>query len=137
MNNLTFSIIKPGFSSRSGEINAFIQSKGFEIVAQKMILMSKKDAENFYSIHKSRPFFNDLVKYMISGPVIVMVLKKENAVSDFRVLMGATNPQESHENTIRKKFGIDIEKNVIHGSDSDENAKIEIYNFFSNSEIFL
>jgi nucleoside-diphosphate kinase len=138
MNNLTFSIIKPDavLSKKSGAINQLIENNGFKIVAQKMIWMSKRDAECFYSVHKERPFFGELVNFMISSPVIVQVLKKENAISDYRELMGATNPLEAKEGTIRKLFAKSIGENAVHGSDSEENAKIEIAQFFSKSEIF-
>jgi nucleoside-diphosphate kinase len=137
MKELTFSIIKPDSITRSGEILALIQKNNFKIVAQRMILITKNQAENFYGIHKDRPFFNDLVNFMISGPVIIMTLEKENAVHDLRNLMGATNPSDAKEGTIRKLFGANIEKNAIHGSDSKENAQIEISFFFSKSELFI
>ena len=138
MSNLTFSIIKPDALStgKSGKINAVIENNGFKIIAQKMIWMTKRDAENFYSIHKERPFFCDLINFITSGPVIVQVLTKDNAVISFRDLIGATNPADAKEGTIRKLFGKNIENNAVHGSDSDENAKIEISKFFSDLEIF-
>lgn len=137
MSQLTFSIIKPDAVKRniSGEINAMIEKSGFKIVAQKMIQMTKKDAENFYSVHKERPFFGELVEFMTSGPVVVQVLKKENAVLDYRKIMGATNPEQADEGTIRRVFAKSIGENCVHGSDSEENAKIEISCFFSNSEL--
>lgn len=138
MTNLTFSIIKPDAvsSKKSGAINDLIEKSGFKIVAQKMIWMSKRDAENFYSVHKERPFFGELVDFMISAPCIVQVLKKENAIADYRELMGATNPADAKDGTIRKLFAKSIGENAVHGSDSEENAKIEISQFFSKLEIF-
>lgn len=135
---LTFSIIKPDAVERNltGQINAMIESKGFKIVAQKMLHMNKAQAQEFYGVHSSRPFFNDLVDFITSGRVVVQVLSREDAVPEYRKLMGATNPKEASEDTIRKNFAIDIEKNSVHGSDSDENALIEIKLFFSPEEIF-
>lgn len=136
MSQLTFSIIKPDAVKRniSGEINAMIEKSGFKIVAQKMIHMTKKQAEEFYSVHKTRSFFDELIEFMISGSVIVQVLKKENAVLDYRNIMGATNPLEAEDGTIRKAFAKSIGENCVHGSDSIENAKTEITYFFSGLE---
>lgn len=133
----TFSIIKPDATSRNltGKINAKFEENGLKIVAQKRILMSKKMAEDFYAIHKERPFFNDLVNFMTSGPVIVQVLKGENAVAKNREIMGATNPKDAASGTIRKEFALSIEANSVHGSDSKENAINEIAYFFAHYEI--
>ena len=110
---------------------SFINS-GFVIEKEKKIQLSKEEAEDFYKVHQTKPFYNDLCEYLSSGPIIVMILKKENAVADNRKLMGATDPKKSEEGTIRKKYGISIDKNSVHGSDSLENAKIEIDFFFKN-----
>jgi len=134
----TFSIIKPDATKRNitGKVNAMIEGAGFKIIGQKRILLSKEKAEGFYAVHKERPFFNDLVKFMISGPVVVQVLECEgDAVTKYRNLMGATNPENAEAGTIRKELAIDIENNTVHGSDSDENAVIEIKYFFDDSEI--
>ncbi|MDA7705750.1 nucleoside-diphosphate kinase [Rickettsiales bacterium] len=137
MTNLTFSIIKPDATRRNitGKINSYIENSGLKIVAQKRIKMSKAQAEKFYEIHKERPFYGELVEFMTSAPVIVQVLKGDNAVKTYRNVMGATNPSEADAGTIRKDFAIDISENSVHGSDSDENAKIEIAQFFSNEDI--
>ena len=130
----TLSIIKPDAVDRKleNEIkNCFINS-GFVIEKEKKIQLSKEEAENFYKVHQTKSFYNDLCEYLSSGPIIVMILKKENAVADNRKLMGATDPKKSEEGTIRKKYGISIDKNSVHGSDSLENAKIEIDFFFKN-----
>ena len=133
----TFSIIKPDATRRNitGAINTKIEASGLRIVAQKRILMSEKQAKDFYAIHAERPFYNDLVSFMISGPVVVQVLEGENAVVAYREVMGATNPSEAEEGTIRKEFAESIEANSVHGSDSDENAIIEIAHFFAENEI--
>jgi nucleoside-diphosphate kinase len=133
----TFSIIKPDATKRNltGKVNSYLEKAGLSIVAQKRILLTQKNAEDFYAVHKKRPFFNDLVKFMTSGPVVVQVLKGENAVLKNREIMGATNPSEAAEGTIRKQFAESIEANSVHGSDSEENAKIEISYFFSQLEI--
>lgn len=133
----TFSIIKPDATKRNltGKINAIFEENGLRIVAQKRIHMTKDQAEGFYAVHKERPFFNDLVEFMISGPVVVQVLEGENAVAKNRELMGATNPKDAAEGTIRKLFAESIEANSVHGSDSEENAEIEIKFFFSDDEI--
>jgi nucleoside-diphosphate kinase len=133
----TFSIIKPDATRRNltGKINAIFEANGLRIVAQKRIWMSRAHAKEFYKVHSARPFFNDLVDFMVSGPVVVQVLEGENAVAKTRELMGATNPAEAAEGTIRKLFGESIEANSVHGSDSLENAAIEIAYFFAGSEI--
>ena len=133
----TLSIIKPDATERNltGKINAKFEEAGLKIVAQKMLFLSKKTAENFYAVHKDRPFFNDLVSFMISGPVVVQVLKGENAVAKNREIMGATNPANANPGTIRKEFALSIEANSVHGSDSLENAKNEITFFFASCEI--
>ena len=131
---LTLSIIKPDAVKRNltGKINSIFESNNLSIVAQKMILLSKLDAERFYGVHKERAFFNDLCDYMTSGPIIVQVLKGKNAVTKNRELMGATNPANAEDNTVRKMFGLSVEENSVHGSDSPENAKIEIDFFFKD-----
>ncbi|MGE3302478.1 MAG: nucleoside-diphosphate kinase [Hyphomonadaceae bacterium] len=133
----TFSIIKPDATARNltGEINAMIEAAGFRIVAQKRIKMSQAQAEGFYGVHKERPFFKDLVKFMTSGPVVVQVLEADNAVARYREIMGATNPYNAGPNTIRRRFASNIEANSVHGSDSAENAKTEIAFFFKDEEI--
>lgn len=133
----TFSILKPDAVSRnlSGKINAILEEAGFKIIAQKMIHMSKEKAEGFYIVHKDKSFFPELVSYMSSGAVIVQVLEKENAVEDYRRIMGATDPKKADKNTIRAQYGLSVGENTIHGSDCLENAKIEINYFFSNDEI--
>jgi nucleoside-diphosphate kinase len=133
----TFSIIKPDATARNltGKINSYFEAAGLKIVAQKRIIMTRKMAENFYEIHKERPFFNSLVEFMISGPVVVQVLKGENAVAKNRQIMGATNPKDAEAGTIRKDFAESIEANSVHGSDSLENAKQEIAYFFAGCEI--
>jgi nucleoside-diphosphate kinase len=133
----TFSIIKPDATRRNltGKINAVFEEAGLRIVAQKRIHMSPAQAESFYGVHRERPFFKDLVSFMISGPVVVQVLEGENAVARNRELMGATNPANAAPGTIRKLFAENIEANSVHGSDSAENAAIEIAYFFAGSEI--
>jgi nucleoside-diphosphate kinase len=133
----TFSILKPDATARNltGAINAKIEAAGLRIVAQKRKQLSKAEAEGFYAVHRERPFFNDLVSFMISGPVVVQVLEGENAVQAYRDLMGATNPANAAEGTIRKEFAQSIEANSVHGSDSLENAGIEIAYFFAQTEI--
>ncbi len=135
MSNLeqTLSIIKPDAVDRNldSEIKNIFRSKGFTILNEKKIQIEKTEAEKFYKVHESKPFYNDLCTYLSSGPIVVMILEKNNAVADNRKLMGATNPEDAEEGTIRKKYGISIDKNSVHGSDSIENAKIEI-NFFFN-----
>ncbi len=133
----TFSIIKPDATKRNltGSINKKIEESNLKIIAQKRIKLSKDKAQGFYAVHKEKPFFNDLIEYMTSAPVVVQVLEGENAVTLYRELMGATNPNEAKVGTIRNEFAIDIQENSVHGSDSDENAKIEIDYFFNNEEI--
>ncbi|MFN7186443.1 MAG: nucleoside-diphosphate kinase [Alphaproteobacteria bacterium] len=133
----TLSILKPDATERNitGAINSMFEAAGFRIVAQKRLRLSKTQAEQFYAVHKSRPFYGELVDYMISGPVVVQVLEREDAVAKNRELMGATNPANAAEGTIRKKFAESIERNSVHGSDSLENAKTEIAFFFTPSEI--
>lgn len=135
--NRTFSIIKPDATRRNltGKINAKLEETGLRIVAQKRINMTEDQAKAFYAVHAERPFYNDLVSFMTSGPVVVQVLEGENAVSKNREIMGATNPEEAAPGTIRAEFAENIEANSVHGSDSDENAAIEIAFFFSQSEI--
>ena len=136
--NRTFSIIKPDATKRNitGSINKIIEDNNLVIIAQKRTKLSKEKAEGFYSIHKDKPFFNDLIEYMTSGPVIVQVLQGDNAVENYRTIMGATNPENAEEGTIRKKHALNIQENSVHGSDTEENAKIEINYFFEDSEIF-
>ncbi len=133
----TFSIIKPDATARNitGKINAKLEDAGLRIVAQKKLRLSRLQAQTFYAVHKERPFFNDLVEYMVSAPVIVQVLEGENAVAKNREVMGATDPAKADAGTIRKEFGENIERNSVHGSDSPENAAIEISFFFSGMEI--
>ena len=133
----TLSIIKPDATKRNltGKINSKLEDSGLKIIAQKRILLSKTQAEDFYKVHQERPFYNDLVKFMISGPVVVQVLEGENAVSKNREIMGATNPDEANVGTIRNEFALSLEANSVHGSDSLENAKIEISFFFSQIEL--
>ena len=136
MNNLeqTLSIIKPDAVERNldNEIKEMFKNKGFKIVKEKKIQIEKIEAEKFYKVHETKPFYNDLCTYLSSGPIVVMILEKENAVLANRELMGATNPKDAEHNTIRKLYGISIDKNSVHGSDSVENAKIEIDFFFKN-----
>ena len=136
MSNLeqTLSIIKPDAVERNleNEIKEMFKSKGFKIVQDKKIQIVKSEAEQFYKVHETKPFYNDLCSYLSSGPIVVMVLEKENAVLGNRDLMGATNPKDADEGTIRKKYGISIDKNSVHGSDSVDNAKIEIGFFFKD-----
>ena len=136
--NITFSMIKPDGveDGHIGPIIDKISKAGFKILALKLTQLTKRDAKSFYSIHSEKPFFNDLVTFITRGPVVVMVLKKENAVDDFRTLIGSTNPQEAAEGTIRNMFAKSVGENVIHGSDSDQNAFIESRFHFSNREIF-
>ena len=128
----TLSIIKPDAVERNfqDQIKQEFVSKGFEIIKEKKIHISKEEAEQFYKVHESKPFYSDLCTYLSSGPIVVMILQRENAVKENRNLMGATNPQEAEEGTLRKKYGISIDKNSVHGSDSVENATIEIDFFF-------
>ena len=130
----TLSIIKPDAVERNldKEIKQIFENKGFKIVREKKIQLEKSEAEKFYKVHETKPFYNDLCSYLSSGPIVVMVLEKENAILANRKLMGATNPKEAEEGTIRKRYGISIDKNSVHGSDSVENAKIEIEFFFKD-----
>ncbi|HET8752801.1 MAG TPA: nucleoside-diphosphate kinase [Salinimicrobium sp.] len=136
--NRTFTMLKPD-AVEKGHIGAIldqINASGFRIVAMKLTQMTRTDAEKFYEIHKERPFFAELVEYMTRGPVVAAILEKENAVEDFRTLIGATNPEDAAEGTIRKKFAASIGENAVHGSDSDENAEIEGQFHFSGREMF-
>ena len=136
--NITLSIIKP-FAVKSGfigSIMAIITEAGFRISAIKSVKLTVGQAEEFYSVHKSKPFYNDLVEFMTSGPIVPMILKKENAVEDFRELIGNTNPSKAKEGTIRKMFAESLQKNAVHGSDSDENAIIESDFFFARKDRF-
>ena len=130
----TLSIIKPDAVERNldDQIKEMFINNGFKIVQEKKIQIEKLEAERFYKVHETKPFYNELCSYLSSGPIIVMILEKVNAVLANRELMGSTNPKEAREGTIRKKFGISIDKNSVHGSDSPENAKIEIEFFFNN-----
>ena len=137
MSNRTFTIIKPDSVRKGnfGKIISRIESEGFRVLGVKKIGLSDRQAQAFYSVHKERPFYGSLVEYMTSGPVYVAALERDNAVTTLRQVMGATDPQKAEANTIRKEFGESIEQNAIHGSDSDENAKIEISFFFAESEL--
>ena len=130
----TLSIIKPDAMERNleSEIKNIFKKNNFEIVKEKKVILEKKDAEEFYKVHETKPFYNDLCNYLSSGPVLVMVLKKENAIAENRKIMGATNPQDADPGTIRKEFGISIDRNSVHGSDSKENAEKEINFFFKD-----
>ena len=132
----TLTIIKPDAVQRNltGKILARLEDEGFVVLGMKMVYMSKSDAERFYAVHRERPFFNDLTTFMSSGPAVPMVLQRQNAIETLRQVMGATNPAEAAEGTIRKEFALDIEKNSIHGSDSPESAAMEIPFFFSHLE---
>ncbi|MEQ8434388.1 MAG: nucleoside-diphosphate kinase [Oceanicaulis sp.] len=133
----TFSIIKPDATARNitGKINAMIEDAGLRIIAQKRLHLSKAQAEGFYAVHKERPFFGDLVSFMISGPVVVQALEGEDAIATYRKVMGATNPENADEGTIRKTFAESIEANSVHGSDAPETAAEEIKFFFNDDEI--
>ena len=130
----TLSIIKPDAVERNleNEIKEIFKNNGFNILKEKKIQIAKSEAEQFYKVHETKPFYNDLCAYLSSGPIVVMVLEKEGALLGNRKLMGATNPKDAEEGTIRKKYGISIDKNSVHGSDSAENAKIEINFFFKD-----
>ena len=137
MNNTTeqtLSIVKPDAVERNleNEIKEMFRNSGFKILKEKKVQIEKSEAEKFYKVHETKPFYNDLCAYLASGPIVVMILEKQNAVLDNRNLMGATNPKEAKEGTIRKKYGISIDKNSVHGSDSLENAQIEIDFFFKD-----
>ena len=133
----TFSIIKPDATKRNitGSINKVIEDNGLRIIAQKRLKLTQVQAENFYAVHNSKPFFRDLIDYMTSEPVVVQVLAGENCVEKYRAIMGATNPQNAEPGTIRKLFALNVQENSVHGSDSDENAAIEINFFFKPEEI--
>ena len=135
--NRTFSIIKPDATKRNitGSINKIIEDNNLKIIAQKRVKLSKDKAEGFYSIHKDKPFFRDLIDYMTSGPVILQVLEGKNAVEHYRKIMGSTNPENAETGTIRKIHALNIQENSVHGSDSNENAEIEIKYFFDETEI--
>ncbi len=137
MSNKTLAILKPDCVRKDliGQVLTKINEAGFKIKAMKMVRLTDESAGGFYEIHKERPFFNDLLAYMTSGPVVPIALEKENAVEDFRKLIGATNPENAEEGTIRKMYAESIEQNIVHGSDSDENAAIEISHFFSRKEL--
>lgn len=133
----TFSIIKPDATERNltGAINQVIEAAGLRVIAQRRIHMSRAQAERFYGVHSERPFFGELVDFMISSPVVVQVLEGENAIANYREVMGATNPEEAADGTVRKLFAKSIGENSVHGSDSEENAALEIVQFFSESDI--
>ena len=133
-NEQTLSIIKPDAVERNldSEIKQMFENKGFKILKEKKIQLEKSEAEKFYKVHETKPFYNDLCAYLSSGPIVAMILEKENAIMANRELMGATNPKDAEEGTIRKKYGISIDKNSVHGSDSSENARIEIDFFFKD-----
>ena len=136
--NRTFIMIKPDAVEKSytGAILNKINNSGFRIVSMKMIQMSQRDAKLFYAVHKDRPFFNDLVSFISRGPIVAAILEKDNAVNDFRTLIGSTNPEEAAEGTLRKQFATSVGENAVHGSDSDENASIECAFHFSEREMF-
>ena len=138
MSKITFTMLKPDSirNKNTGAILDKIIKSGFEIKAMKFTKMSTEQASSFYAVHKERPFFNDLINYMTSGPIVAAVLEKYNAVNDFRTLIGSTNPEEAADGTIRKLFAKSISENAVHGSDSDENAIIERNFHFSENEIF-
>ncbi len=133
----TFSILKPDVTRRSltGAVNAKIEAAGLRIVAQKRVLMTRREAETFYAVHKERPFFGELVEFMTSGPVVVQVLEGEDAIQRYRDVMGATNPEKAAAGTIRKEFAVSMGENSVHGSDAPETAAVEIAQFFSGNEI--
>ncbi len=134
--NLTFTMIKPGAVSKdfTGPILKMINESGFRIIAMKLTRMTTRQAEAFYAVHRERPFYRSLVSYMSSGPIVAAILEKDNAVADYRTLIGATNPSEAAEGTIRKLYAESVESNAVHGSDSDENAIIESNFFFSETD---
>ena len=133
----TLSIIKPDATARNitGQVNSIIEKSGLKIIAQKRIKLTKDVASKFYEVHKDRPFYKDLVSFMVSGPVVVQVLQGNNAVALYRQVMGSTNPEEAEEGTIRKNFASNVQENAVHGSDSNENAEKEIAFFFLDSEL--
>ena len=137
MNERTFSILKPDATKRNltGKINAVIEEAGLRVVAQRRIRMTQEEAEDFYDVHRERPFYGELVEFMISEPVVVQVLEGDNAVTRYRDVMGATNPAQAADGTIRKLFALSVGENSVHGSDSVDNAKIEIAQFFDEADI--
>ena len=137
MTERTFSIIKPDATKRNltGKINAVIEEAGLRIVAQRRIRMTQEEAEDFYDVHRERPFYGELVEFMTSEPVVVQVLEGDNAVARYREVMGATNPENADEGTIRKLFALSVGENSVHGSDSADNARIEIAQFFDEADI--
>jgi nucleoside-diphosphate kinase len=136
-NERTFSILKPDATRRNitGAVNAVIEAAGLRIVGQRRIRMTREQAEKFYEVHKERPFFGELVEFMTSGPVVVQVLEGENAVTKYREVMGATNPTQAADGTIRKQFAESVAENTVHGSDSADNARLEIAQFFNDADI--
>lgn len=138
MTNRTFTMIKPDAvkAGNIGNILQMINADGFRIIAMKYLMISRRQAEKFYEIHAARPFYGELTEFMSSGPIVAAILEKDNAVADFRKLIGATNPAQAEEGTIRKKYAASVGENAVHGSDSDENAKIEGDFFFSGLERF-
>lgn len=136
-NERTFSILKPDATRRNitGAVNAVIEAAGLRIVGQRRIQMTREQAETFYEVHKERPFFGELVAFMTSGPVVVQVLEGENAVAKYREVMGATNPAQAADGTIRKQFAESVGENTVHGSDSADNARLEIAQFFTDADI--
>jgi len=137
MSNKTFAIIKPDAvkAGNTGKIYDRIIQAGFQIISAKLLKMSEEQAKGFYAVHEERPFFDELTGFMTSGPCMVLALKKENAVESWRTTIGATNPEDADENTIRKDFATNVQENAVHGSDSDENAQKEIAFFFADSEL--
>lgn len=137
MSNKTLAILKPDCVRKNlvGQVIAKINEAGFKVKAMKMVRLTNESAGGFYEVHKERPFFNDLLAYMTSGPVVPIALEKQNAVADFRKLIGATNPEDAEAGTIRKMYAESIEQNIVHGSDSDVNAALEISHFFSRKEL--
>lgn len=137
MSNRTLAILKPDCVRKQliGNVISHIQNAGFRVLGLKMVRLTEDSAKGFYEVHKERPFFNDLIKYMTSGPCVPVVLEKENAVEEFRRLIGATDPAKADEGTIRKLYADNIQENIVHGSDSDENAMKEISHFFSRKEL--
>ena len=137
MGNKTFAIIKPDAVKvgNTGKIYDRIIQAGFQVISAQLLTMSMEQAKGFYAVHEERPFFNDLIEFMTSGPCMVLALEKENAVESWRTTIGATNPEEADENTIRKDFAANVQENAVHGSDSDENAQKEIAFFFTDGEI--
>jgi nucleoside-diphosphate kinase len=133
----TFTIVKPDAVQKNatGEIIAMIQNRGFRILGMKMLHITKHQAEGFYAVHASKPFFESLTNFMSSGPIVVMALEKENAIADLRELMGATDPAKAAEGTVRKKYATNIERNAIHGSDADDTARFELSYFFAGYEL--